>query len=129
MVALGQDLGDEFKFRIWVDSSTARAIVSRLVLGKVQHMEVRYMWAQESHRAKRLEVRKSAGQHDPADVLTKALSAGDMVEKLRTSCSFCTASKHIDRLTNHSAACTVSSSPSAWTRICPTANRRSAPSS
>ena len=83
MVALGQDLGYEFKLRIWVDSSTAKAIVSRLGLGKVRHMEVRYLWAQESHRAKRFEVRKIAGQRNPANVLTKAMSAGDMVEKLR----------------------------------------------
>ena len=82
MVALGHDLGFDFKLRIWVDSNTAKAIVSRLGLGKVRHMEVRYLWAQEAHKAKLFEVKKIAGTRNPADVLTKAMSAGDMVEKL-----------------------------------------------
>jgi hypothetical protein len=82
IVALGRDLGFEFKLRIWVDSNTAKAIVSRLGLGKLRHMEVRYLWAQASHKAKLFEVRKIAGTRNPADVLTKAMSAGDMIDKL-----------------------------------------------
>ena len=58
MVSLGRDLGYDFKLRIWVDSNTAKAIVSRLGLGRVRHMEVRYPWAQEGHKQKRFEVKK-----------------------------------------------------------------------
>ena len=54
-----------------------------LGLGKVRHMEVRYLWAQGAHRDKRFEVRKIAGLKNPADVLTKAMSAGDMSEKMK----------------------------------------------
>ena len=84
LVALAKDLGFDFKLRIWVDSNTAKAITSRLGLGKVRHMEVRYLWAQEALRKKRFEVRKIKGDENPADVLTKALSARDMIGKMKT---------------------------------------------
>ena len=48
--SLAKDLGYEMKVRIWVDSSSALAIVSRLGLGRVRHMEVKYLWAQEAHK-------------------------------------------------------------------------------
>ena len=84
IVSLGRDLGFDFRLRIHVDSNTAKAITSRLGLGKVRHMEVRYLWAQDAHRAKRFEVRKIASELSPADVLTKAISAHEMVEKMTT---------------------------------------------
>ena len=82
LVSLGRDLGFEFRLRLWVDSNTAKAIVSRLGLGKVRHLEVRYLWAQEALRSKKFEVRKISGETNPADVLTKPLSASEMVAKL-----------------------------------------------
>ena len=83
MVALGRDMGYEFKLKIWVDSNTAKAIVSRLGLGRVRHMEVRYLWAQEAHKQKRFGVHKIAGERNAADVLTKAMSARDMLDKMK----------------------------------------------
>ena len=82
--ALARDLGYEFRLRLWVDSSTAKAIVSRLGLGKVRHMEVKFLWAQEAHRRRLFEVRKIAGDRNPADLLTKAMSAAEMQEKLES---------------------------------------------
>ena len=82
LVSLARDLGFEFKLRLWVDSNTAKAIVSRLGLGKVRHLEVRYLWAQEALRAKKFEVRKISGETNPADILTKLMSASEMVAKL-----------------------------------------------
>jgi hypothetical protein len=40
LVALGMDMGFDFKLRLWVDSNAAKAIASRLGLGRVRHMEV-----------------------------------------------------------------------------------------
>ena len=37
---------------------------------------------QEAHRKKRFEIRKVAGVKNPADILTKPLSATEMTEKL-----------------------------------------------
>ena len=68
--------------RVWVDSETAKAITSRLRLGKVRHMEVRFLWAQEALRNKRFEVCKVRGEENPADVLTKAMSVNDFKTKM-----------------------------------------------
>ena len=43
LIALAKDLGCDFKLRVWVDSTAAKAIVSRLGLGKVRHLEVKYL--------------------------------------------------------------------------------------
>ena len=50
MVFLAKDLGDDFELDIHVDSNTAKAIVSRLGLGRVRHLEVRFLWAQEAFK-------------------------------------------------------------------------------
>ena len=83
LLSLGHDLGYDFKLRLHVDSNTAKAITARLGLGRVRHMEVRYLWAQQAHKRKLFEVRKIPGNRNPADVLTKPLSASDIVEKLK----------------------------------------------
>ena len=80
--ALAQDLGIELILRVWVDSTTADAIASRIGLGKVRHMEVKFLWAQEAHRAGRFCVKKIAGEKNPADILTKPQTATDMKNKL-----------------------------------------------
>ena len=79
---MGRDLGYSFKLRVHVDSNTAKAITSRLGLGKVRHIEVRCLWAQEAHRSKRFEVHKVRGDSNPSDVLIKAMSAKDMIDKM-----------------------------------------------
>ena len=73
--ALAKDLGLEMKIRLWVDSTAAKAIVARIGLGKVRHMEAKYLWAQQAHRDGRLEVRKMSGLVNPADISTKPKSA------------------------------------------------------
>jgi hypothetical protein len=83
MVALAKDLGYEFRLRLWVDSNTAKAITSRLGLGRVRHMEVRYLWAQEAHKAKIFEVQRILGTRNLADILIKAMSVNDMKEKMK----------------------------------------------
>ena len=81
--SLAQDVGIELKLRLWVDSTTADAIASRIGLGKVRHMEVKYLWAQEAHRNGRFCIRKIAGDKNPADVLTKPKSVLEMEGKIR----------------------------------------------
>ena len=81
--ALARDLGIELTLRIWVDSTTADAIASRIGLGKVRHMEVKYLSAQEAHQNKRFCIRKIAGERNPADVLTKPKSVSDMQDKIQ----------------------------------------------
>jgi hypothetical protein len=80
--SLAKDLGYDFGLRIWVDSTTAKAIASRIGLGRVRHMEVKYLWAQEAHKNARFQIRKIASERNPSDVLTKPKSATDMKQKL-----------------------------------------------
>ena len=82
--ALAEDLGFQVKLRLWVDSTAAKAIISRIGLGKVRHMEVKYLWAQEAHKNGRFEVYKVPGDINPADVNTKPESAREMNEKLQS---------------------------------------------
>ena len=84
MVAFGRDLGYEFNLHIWVDSTTAKAIVMRFGFGKVRRMEVKFFWAQEALRRKPFEPRKITGERNPADVLTKAMSMVEMKEKIES---------------------------------------------
>lgn len=81
--ALAVDMGYEMKVRIWVDSTTAKAIVNRLGLGKVRHLEVKFLWAQQALKRKRFEINKVRGEDNVADIGTKPKSASDMMELLR----------------------------------------------
>ena len=93
MVALGRDLGYELSLRIWVDSTTAKAIVTRLGLGKVRHMEVKFLWAQEALRR----ICKMTGERNPADVLTKAMSMVEMKEKIESTGGIFSVAEHVGR--------------------------------
>ena len=81
--ALAEDLGWKLKLRIFVDSSAAKSIAARIGLGRVRHMEVKYLWAQEAQKKGRFLVRKMPGDQNSADVLTKPMSITDMSDKLR----------------------------------------------
>ena len=47
---LAKDLGYDFELRVWVDNTTAKAIASRIGLGRVRHMDVKYLRAQEAYK-------------------------------------------------------------------------------
>lgn len=82
MQALAKDMGYDFKLRIWVDSTTAKAIATRIGLGKVRHMEVKYLWAQQAMKNKRFEIQKVPGEKNFADIGTKPKRYNEMVELL-----------------------------------------------
>ena len=69
--SLAADLGWPLKVRLWIDSSAAKAVASRIGLGKIRHVEVRYLWIQEDVARGRIELKKVLGTENPADVLTK----------------------------------------------------------
>ena len=41
-----RDLGWEVKVRVRVDSSTANSVASRIGMGKLRHLEVKFLWVQ-----------------------------------------------------------------------------------
>ena len=76
--SLAKDSDWCFQIRIWVDATSAKSIASRTGLGKVRHMETKYLWVQEALKKKKFSIRKIPGDNNPADVLTKPLSIGEM---------------------------------------------------
>ena len=64
--SLLRDMGKVATITIWIDSSAAKGIASRAGLAKMGHMEVKFLWAQESLRKKRFVIRKIGGKDDCA---------------------------------------------------------------
>ena len=80
--SLATDLGWSVKLIMYTDSSAGKSIASRQGLGKVRHLETKYLWLQQAVFQKRLEIRKVKGTENPGDVLTKYLSKLEMQKVL-----------------------------------------------
>jgi len=63
---------------IMVDSSAALGVVARKGAGKLRHVRVGQFWVQEKSESGELRYRKVKGMDTPADLLTKALTAGEI---------------------------------------------------
>ena len=83
MVALMRDLGWGPELRVHVDSSAAKSVASRVGLGKLRHLEVKFLWLQDAVRKKRLQLRKVRGGQNPADWLTKPGSTRQSLAAMR----------------------------------------------
>jgi len=82
MQSLAEDLGYEVEVRIWTDSDACRGIASRRGLGKMRHVELRYLWVQDVAKEGRLEVRRVDGEANLADHLTKIKSINELIKKI-----------------------------------------------
>ena len=80
--AVAADLGCPTVVKVWVDSSAAKSACSRVGLGRLRHLEVKYLWAQEAFRNKKFELKKIRGDQNPADVLPKPMSATELAPKI-----------------------------------------------
>ena len=69
------DLGAEANATIHADASAAIGIVRRTGLGKLRHLNVRYLWLQDHLKGDNLKLTKVAGAENPSDLVTKHLSA------------------------------------------------------
>ena len=69
--SLLRDLGVDLPVRVWTDSSAAIGICSRQGLGKLRHLDTHTLWVQQAVRQKRIDLRKIAGERNPADIFTK----------------------------------------------------------
>ena len=69
--ALLRDFGVEAHLRVWTDSSAAIGICSREGLGKLRHLDTHTLWIQQAVRLGRVDLRKVAGEVNPADLFTK----------------------------------------------------------
>ena len=80
--AIMADYGVHLLVRCWTDSSAAMGIAKRSGLGRIRHLDTHTLWLQEKVRNKSIEVRKIAGESNPADLFTKHLPSKDKVHQL-----------------------------------------------
>ena len=69
--ALAEEMGWNMSVRVHTDSSAAKAVASRRGLGKLRHIELKYLWVQELVQDRRIMIKKIDGLNNPADCLTK----------------------------------------------------------
>ena len=87
---MAADLGEKFGVRVWTDSDAGRSVANRRGLGKLRHLEVKFLWVQDVVREGRLQVKRVNGTENIADHLTKPIGqfelnqaivrAGGMIE-------------------------------------------------
>ena len=77
-----KDMGWSADIQLWVDSSAAKSMTARIGLGKIRHMEVKFLWLQEAVKNRRIEVKKIPGTLNPADALTKPKSRREVADLL-----------------------------------------------
>ena len=66
------DMGFKFNLEVITDASAAKAIASRLGLGKTRHISVHYLWVQERVKCGDLVIKKCWGGENPADHTSRA---------------------------------------------------------
>ena len=73
-ITLLADLGVEVTATVHTDASAAIGIARRAGLGKLRHLNVRYLWVQHELSGTELTLHKVHGLANPADLVTKHLS-------------------------------------------------------
>ena len=73
--AMFTDFNIDSKIDIYTDAEAAKGIASRTGLGKTRHIAVHYLWVQERVRAKGIALHRVRGSDNPADLMTKFLTA------------------------------------------------------
>ena len=75
MLALAQDLGESLSATVNTDASATLGIIQRQGLGKLRHVSTQFLWIQEKVRTDAFDIAKVPGYNNPADILTKNVSA------------------------------------------------------
>ena len=58
---------------LYVDSSSAKALMLRRECGRLQHLDIRYLWLQSMVRQQLVFISKVGTKNNPADIYTKPL--------------------------------------------------------
>ena len=78
MQSLAEDLGWKVQVRIWTDSSAANAVANRRSLGKLRHIELKWLLMQEMVKEGRIQLKTVRGNENIADHLTKTRSRAEV---------------------------------------------------
>ena len=73
-ITLMADMGVQVKATVHTDASAAIGIARRAGLGKLRHLNVRYLWLQHELQSIELTLHKVHGLENPADLVTKHLN-------------------------------------------------------
>ena len=80
---LAEDLGWKAEIWLWTDSSAAKAIGNRGGLGKLRHMELKWLWVQDIVMEGWVKLKTVRGNENVGDHLTKPKSKAEVEELLR----------------------------------------------
>ena len=69
------DLGVSLKIKVRMDSTTGMAIGSRVGLGKLKHVDVRFLWVQHKVKDKSIELVKVHTSKNYSDIMTKPVTS------------------------------------------------------
>ena len=73
-ITLMADMGVKVRATVHTDASAAIGIARRAGLGKLRHLNVRYLWLQHELQSPELTLHKVHGLSNPADLVTKHLA-------------------------------------------------------
>ena len=76
------DVGARCKIALGVDAAAAIGVVRRNGVGRVRHLDVRYLWIQERIHSGEFQVYKVLGTENPADLMTKFLGSDQIYQGL-----------------------------------------------
>ena len=79
------DWGLTLPLEVSSDSSAARGHVSRRGLGKMRHIQTRYLWIQERVGEGHLRITSVPGTKNVADILTKCVPGTTLVKHMATA--------------------------------------------
>jgi hypothetical protein len=68
-----EEINEPTRVKLYTDSASAQQIAERRGLGRLKHVELRWLWLQDEFRASRLEVVRVNTLVNPADLMTKHL--------------------------------------------------------
>ena len=75
-------MGVNLEIKVFTDATTGKAIAVRRGLGKVRHIAVNELWIKERVYLGDLKIVKIKNKFNPADLMTKHLSHGEIVNIL-----------------------------------------------
>ena len=73
--SLLRDFESDACINLGVDASATIGVVRRNRVGRVRHLDVRYLWLQEKIGTGEFHIRKVLGTENPADLMTKHLGS------------------------------------------------------
>ena len=81
--SLLRDLGWEIEIKVLSDATAAIGIARRKGLGKVRHLDCTDLWVQDKIRSQIIQLEKTLGAENIADILTKYVDKATLDKALR----------------------------------------------